>query len=83
MAREDIEAAIATLNPREEYVLRLRFGLGDNEPKTLEEIGKILDVSKSMVSHIIARALRKMKHPSIRKKIKDYYENLDDEKFIK
>ena len=83
IAREDIENVISTLYPQEEKVLRLRFGLDDGEPKTLEEIGKILNYSRSRIGQIAAKAIRKMRHPSRSKIIKDYYENLDEEKFTK
>ena len=63
---------LATLTPREAKVLRLRFGLEDGRPRTLEEVGKEFDVTRERIRQIEAKALRKLRHPSRSKKLKDF-----------
>ena len=62
--RADIEKVLSTLTSREEKILRLRFGLDDNRPRTLEEVGKEFNVTRERIRQIEAKALRKMRHPS-------------------
>ena len=61
-----------TLSEREAKVLRLRFGLDDGRARTLEEVGKEFDVTRERIRQIEAKALRKLRHPSRSKKLKDY-----------
>ena len=61
--REVIERELHTLTPREELVIKLRFGLGDNNPKTLEEVGKEFNITRERIRQIEAKALRKLRHP--------------------
>ena len=61
-----------TLTPREEKVLSLRFGLEDGHPRTLEEVGKEFNVTRERIRQIEAKALRKLRHPSRSKKLKDF-----------
>ena len=63
-----------TLSDREKKVLMLRFGLEDGRPRTLEEVGKEFNVTRERIRQIEAKALRKLKHPSRSKKLKDYLE---------
>ena len=63
---------LGTLTPREEMVLRLRFGLVDGRSRTLEEVGKDFGVTRERIRQIEAKALRKLRHPSRSKKLKDY-----------
>jgi len=74
MLREQLLEVLKTLNPREESVLKLRFGLEDGRPKTLEEVGKVFDITRERIRQIEAKALRKLRHPSRSKKLKDYLE---------
>jgi RNA polymerase primary sigma factor len=74
LLREDLEGVLATLSPRERDVLRLRYGLDDGRMKTLEEIGQIFDVTRERIRQIEAKALRKLRHPSRSRKLKDYLE---------
>ena len=62
------------MTPREQKVLKLRFGLEDGRARTLEEVGKKFDVTRERIRQIEAKALRKLKHPSRSKKLKDYLE---------
>ena len=62
---------LTTLTPREEMVLKLRFGLEDGRQRTLEEVGKEFKVTRERIRQIEAKALRKLKHPSRSKKLKD------------
>ena len=63
-----------TLTEREQKVLRLRFGLDDGRARTLEEVGRRFDVTRERIRQIEAKALRKLRHPSRSKKLKDYLE---------
>jgi RNA polymerase primary sigma factor len=72
LLREQLEHSLDTLTPREEQVLRLRFGLDDGRARTLEEVGHIFGVTRERIRQIEAKALRKLRHPSRSKKLKDY-----------
>lgn len=72
LLREQLEDVLATLNDREQKVLKLRFGLDDGRARTLEEVGKEFDVTRERIRQIEAKALRKLRHPSRSKKLKDY-----------
>lgn len=72
MLKEQLDDVLKTLTPREAKVLRLRFGLEDGRPRTLEEVGKEFDVTRERIRQIEAKALRKLRHPSRSKKLKDY-----------
>ena len=61
-----------TLTEREQKVLRLRFGLDDGRPRTLQEVGRQFNVTRERIRQIEAKALRKLRHPSRSKKLKDY-----------
>jgi RNA polymerase primary sigma factor len=63
-----------TLTPREQRVLRLRFGLEDGRSRTLEEVGKEFSVTRERIRQIEAKALRKLRHPTRSRKLKDYLE---------
>ena len=72
MLREQLADVLSTLTPREEKVLRLRFGLEDGRSRTLEEVGKEFNVTRERIRQIEAKALRKLRHPSRSRKLKDY-----------
>lgn len=72
MLKEQLMDVLDTLTPREEKVLRLRFGLDDGRARTLEEVGKEFKVTRERIRQIEAKALRKLRHPSRSKKLKDY-----------
>lgn len=72
MLREQLSDVLKSLTPREEKVLRLRFGLDDGRPRTLEEVGKEFNVTRERIRQIEAKALRKLRHPSRSKKLKDF-----------
>ena len=72
MLKEQLNEVMSTLTPREAKVLRLRFGLDDGKARTLEEVGKEFDVTRERIRQIEAKALRKLRHPSRSKKLKDY-----------
>ena len=72
LLREQISEVLQTLTPREEKVLRLRFGLDDRRQHTLEEVGKEFNVTRERIRQIEAKALRKLRHPSRSKKLKDF-----------
>ena len=74
MLKEQLIEVLETLTEREQKVLRLRFGLEDGRPRTLEEVGKEFDVTRERIRQIEAKALRKLRHPSRSKKLKDYLE---------
>ncbi|MBQ6594733.1 MAG: RNA polymerase sigma factor RpoD [Clostridia bacterium] len=71
MLKEQLMSVLATLTPREEKVLKLRFGLEDGRARTLEEVGKEFNVTRERIRQIEAKALRKLRHPSRSKKLKD------------
>ena len=72
LLKEQLDEVMSTLTPREAKVLRLRFGLDDGKARTLEEVGKEFDVTRERIRQIEAKALRKLRHPSRSKKLKDY-----------
>ena len=72
MLKEQLLGVLDTLTPREEKVLRLRFGLDDGHQRTLEEVGREFHVTRERIRQIEAKALRKLRHPSRSKKLKDY-----------
>ena len=72
LLREQLEEVMKTLTTREAKVLRLRFGLDDGKARTLEEVGKEFDVTRERIRQIEAKALRKLRHPSRSKKLRDY-----------
>ncbi len=72
LLKEQLEEVLKTLSEREAMVLKLRFGLEDGHPRTLEEVGKTFDVTRERIRQIEAKALRKLRHPSRSKKLKDF-----------
>ena len=72
LLREQLNEVLATLTPREAKVLSLRFGIEDGHPRTLEEVGKEFNVTRERIRQIEAKALRKLRHPSRNKKLKDF-----------
>ena len=74
MLRDQLNRVLSTLTRREEKVIRLRFGLGDGTPRTLEEVGTIFNVTRERVRQIEAKALKKLQHPSRARKLKGYTE---------
>ena len=74
MLREQLDEVLGTLTEREQKVLRLRFGLDDGRGRTLEEVGKEFNVTRERIRQIEAKALRKLRHPSRSRKLKDYLE---------
>ena len=71
--REKIDELLTGLNDQEQKVLRMRFGLDDDDPKTLEEIGKVFGVTRERIRQIGAKAIRKLRHPSRLKQLKNFY----------
>ena len=71
MLKEQLMGVLSTLTPREEKVLKLRFGLEDGRARTLEEVGKYFHVTRERIRQIEAKALRKLRHPSRSRKLKD------------
>ncbi len=74
LLKEQIDEVLSTLTPREQRVLRLRFGLEDGRSRTLEEVGKEFQVTRERIRQIEAKVLRKLRHPSRSRKLKDYLE---------
>lgn len=75
MLKEQMLGVLDTLTPREEKVLRLRYGLDDGRPRTLEEVGKEFNVTRERIRQIEAKALRKLRHPSRSKRLKDFIDS--------
>ena len=75
LLKNELSEILKELTPREAKVLQLRYGLGDNRPHTLEEVGKEFNVTRERIRQIEAKALRKLRHPSRSKKLGDYREN--------
>src|SRR5699024_6434315 len=74
LLKEQLEDVLDTLTDREENVLRLRFGLDDGRTRKLEEVGKVFGVTRERIRQIEAKALRKLRHPSRSKRLKDFLE---------
>ena len=74
MLKEQLIGVLDTLTPREEKVLRLRYGIDDGRPRTLEEVGREFNVTRERIRQIEAKALRKLRHPSRSKRLKDFLE---------
>ena len=72
LLKEQLDEVLDTLTEREQKVLRLRFGMNDGRARTLEEVGKEFDVTRERIRQIEAKALRKLRHPSRRRKLRDY-----------
>jgi len=70
--KEEVENVLSSINPRERLVLQLRFGLEDGRSRTLEEVGKEFNVTRERIRQIEAKAIRKLRHPSRSRKLKDY-----------
>jgi len=73
LLKEQIEDVLSSINPRERLVLQLRFGLEDGRSRTLEEVGKEFNVTRERIRQIEAKAIRKLRHPSRSRKLRDYY----------
>ena len=73
--RETTTCVLASLTPREERIIRMRFGIGMNSDHTLEEVGKKFSVTRERIRQIEAKALRKLKHPGRSKALKSFLEN--------
>ena len=74
MLKEQLIGVLDTLTPREQKVLRLRYGIDDGRPRTLEEVGKEFNVTRERIRQIEAKALRKLRHPSRSKRLRDFLE---------
>lgn len=74
MLKEQLEDVLDMLTDREENVLRLRFGIDDGRTRTLEEVGRVFGVTRERIRQIEAKALRKLRHPSRSKQLKDFLE---------
>ena len=72
MLKEQMGSVLSTLTEREKKVLRLRFGIGDGYPRTLEEVGNIFKVTRERVRQIEAKALRKLRHPTRSRRLKNF-----------
>ena len=75
MLKEQLLAVIDTLTPREQKVIRLRYGIDDAHPRTLEEVGKEFNVTRERIRQIESKALKKLRNPSRSKKLKDFVDN--------
>ena len=75
MMREQIEEVLHTLSPREEQVIRMRFGLADGHPHTLDAVGAYFNITRERIRQIEAKAIRKLRHPSRSKLLRDYHNN--------
>jgi RNA polymerase primary sigma factor len=75
LLKEEISTVLSTLTPREQRVLQLRFGLEDGRSRTLEEVGLEFSVTRERIRQIEAKALRKLRHPSRSRKLRDYLED--------
>ena len=73
--REEVRRVMKTLTPREERVIKMRFGVGDGSEHTLEEVGQSFAVTRERIRQIEAKALRKLRHPSRSKRLKAFVEN--------
>ena len=74
LLKDALGKVLETLSPRERKVLTMRFGLEDGKPKTLEEVGKEFKVTRERIRQIEAKAIRKLKHPTRARKLKDFLE---------
>ncbi len=74
MLKEQLLEVLDTLSDREQQVLKLRFGIDDGRTRTLEEVGKVFNVTRERIRQIESKAIRKLKHPSRSKKLKDFLE---------
>ncbi len=83
MLKEQLMSVLETLTPREQKVIRLRYGLDDAHPRTLEEVGREFSVTRERIRQIEAKALRKLRHPSKLKRLRDDLSDDDDDKGIK
>ncbi len=72
LLKDQVEEVLSTLTPRESRVLRLRFGLKDGRSRTLEEVGREFGVTRERIRQIEAKALRKLRHPSRSKRLKNF-----------
>ena len=72
---KELKNTLATLTPREEKVLRLRYGIDDGKARTLEEVGKAFNVTRERIRQIESKALRKLRHPTRSKRLKDFIED--------
>jgi RNA polymerase primary sigma factor len=77
--KEEMDTILNTLTEREKRVLRLRFGIGDGYPRTLEEVGSIFNVTRERVRQIEAKALRKLRHPTRSRRLKNFLEMAFDQ----
>ena len=75
--RDRLDDVLNTLTDRERKVLKLRFGLQDGRPHTLEEVGQIFGVTRERIRQIEAKALRKLRHPSRSRKLRDYLDEAE------
>jgi RNA polymerase primary sigma factor len=72
LLKDALQDVLETLSPREKKVLMMRFGLEDGKPKTLEEVGKEFKVTRERIRQIEAKAIRKLKHPTRARKLRDF-----------
>jgi RNA polymerase primary sigma factor len=72
LRRQEVERSLATLSEREAEIIRLRFGIGTGYPRTLEELGRIFNVTRERVRQIEAKAIRKLRHPTRSKHLREY-----------